>query len=113
MCKACVERTLLSAAVDFDLASRPNSAPLLKFILISSFARVGRTLLSVAFDFAFDFDLDLDLDFDFDLDFDLDFASELNPRTRSHLLTQQDFPPRNTNGADQKACAAVFLTLYI
>jgi hypothetical protein len=31
---------------------------------------VGRTLLSVAFDFDFDFDFG----FDFDLDFDLDFA---------------------------------------
>jgi hypothetical protein len=30
-----------------------------------------------------------------------------------YRLCRQSSQPRNTNGADQKACAAVFLTLYI
>ncbi len=66
--------------------------------MILVFARVERTLLSVAFDF--------DLAFDCDLAFDFDLSSEAPPQGAG-------VPPRNTNGADQKACAAVFLTLYI
>jgi hypothetical protein len=61
--------------------------------MILVFPRVERALLSVAFDF--------DLTFDFDF-----LTSEAPPQAAGSL-------PRNTNGADRKACAAVFLTLYI
>jgi hypothetical protein len=109
-----VERAPPPAAFDFNLAfafdfdvdlnpdleAQPNhlTAPILppsfliaRMILI--FARVERTLLSVAFDFG--------------LAFDFDFVSSGAPPQPAAAL------PRNTNGADRKACAAVFLTLYI
>ena len=56
-----------------SLSSCGDSRPRLSIGLKARFLcipRVGRTLLSVAFDFDFDFDFG----FDFDLDFDLDFA---------------------------------------
>ena len=54
-------------------------------LIALGFARVGRTLLSVAFDFDFDFDFDLDFDLDFDFDLDSDSDSDFDHVERALL----------------------------
>jgi hypothetical protein len=88
--------------------------------MILVFARVERTLLSVAFDFNAACHpeatcLSSPKDLDGPRESPAVSAGDQIARLARFLIAcAASLPlPRNTNGADQKACAAVFLTLYI